>query len=55
MTRAIFSRPPPELVVRHLLAGPNAPADLVAKVRAAVARVRPEILSARAQIPYADD
>lgn len=47
MTRAIFSRPPPELVVRHLLAGPNAPADLVAKVRAAVARVRPEILSAR--------
>lgn len=47
MTHAIFSRPPPELVVRHLLAGPNAPADLVAKVRAAVAMVRPEVLSAR--------
>ncbi len=47
MMSAILSRPPPELVVRHLLAGSEAPADLIAKFRAAVARVRPEVLSAR--------
>ena len=47
MVSAIFSRPPPEFVVRHLLAGSDAPADLIAQFRAAVARVRPEVLSAR--------
>jgi pimeloyl-ACP methyl ester carboxylesterase len=47
MVSAIFSRPPPEFVVRHLLAGSDASADLIAKFRSAVAGVRPEVLSAR--------
>jgi pimeloyl-ACP methyl ester carboxylesterase len=47
VARAIFARPAPVFVLRHLLAGPDAPAALVEEFRAAVAMVRPEVLSAR--------
>ena len=45
---AFFRLPLPRHVVRLLLAGPDAPADLVEEVRAAVATVHGEVMAARA-------
>ncbi len=46
---AFFRLPLPEHAVRLLLGGRDAPAELVAEVRGAVATVRPEVMVARAR------
>lgn len=46
---AFFRMPLPPHVVRLLLAGPDAPDDLVAEVRSAVAAVEPRVLAARVE------
>ena len=47
VVRAFFARPAPAFILRQLLAGPGALAALIAEFRAAVASVKPEVLSAR--------
>lgn len=42
-----FQRPPPEWAIRHFLAGSDAPAELVAAIRSAVADVPPEVMATR--------
>ncbi len=49
LTRAFFGLPLPAHAVRILLAGPDAPPDLVAEVQAAVAAVSPRVMQARAR------
>ena len=43
----LFGVPMPAPLVRHFMAGPDAPAALVAEVQRAVAAVRPEVLAHR--------
>jgi pimeloyl-ACP methyl ester carboxylesterase len=43
----LFGLPMPPALVRHFLAGPDAPDGIVAEVRAAVAAVSPEVLALR--------
>ncbi|MGC3997400.1 MAG: alpha/beta hydrolase [Anaeromyxobacter sp.] len=43
----LFGLPMPPAVIRHFMAGPDAPAPLVEEVRAAVTAVRPEVLAHR--------
>ena len=49
LARAFFRLPLPPHVVRLLLAGGDAPRDLVKEVRAAVAEVSPAVMAARAR------
>lgn len=42
-----FQRPPPGWAVRHFLAGFDAPAELVAEIRSAVAEVPPVVMATR--------
>lgn len=43
----VFSRPPPAFVARHLLAGPDAPRELVAELRKVTSMVDGGVLAAR--------
>jgi pimeloyl-[acyl-carrier protein] methyl ester esterase len=42
-----FKRPPPGWAIRHFLAGSDAPAELVAEIRSAVAEVPREVMATR--------
>lgn len=53
--RALLTLPPPPFAVRHLLAGPAAPAELVRAVREAVRGVPAAVLAARVRAALAED
>lgn len=45
----LFRLKPPRIIVEHFLLGQNAPPDLLQKLRHALQRVRPDVLSGRVQ------
>jgi pimeloyl-ACP methyl ester carboxylesterase len=47
VTSFLFRISPPALALRQLMVGPNASDELVAEVRAAIKRVRPEVMARR--------
>ena len=51
----IFSRPPPALIVRHFLAGYDAPSPLVAEIRDATSMVQGGVLAARVRASLSID
>lgn len=55
LARSSFSRPPPALAIRALLAGRDAPPSLVAAVREATMSLPPEVAAARARAALSAD
>jgi pimeloyl-ACP methyl ester carboxylesterase len=51
----LFSRPPPVIAIRALLAGWDSPAELVGAIRTAMAELPPEVAAARARAALAAD
>lgn len=47
MSQAVFSAPPPRLVVKHLLLGPHATPALISEVQEAIRRVDASVLAQR--------
>ena len=45
----LFRMKPPQTIVEYFLVGPNAPSDLLQKLRDALQRVNPDVLSGRVQ------